>query len=167
MTVVADSGPLIHLSIVQQFHLLQQFFSQISVIPHVVDEVVTQGNGRPGTAELSQGIQDGWIHIVPATDPTMIQRFAAPNLSCIDSAVIAHALEYRATAVLSDDNAVRRLAEREGLSVVGTVGILTHACLNGWIAHLKPLLDQLIHEGFYLDPSGRTYRDALTRVGER
>ena len=167
VTVITDSGPLIHLSIVHQFHLLQHLFLQMSTIPQVIDEVITHGNGRPGEAELRQGIQDKWIRIVPVTDRTVIQRLTAPNLSEIDSAVIACALESRATAVLSDDVAVRRVAEREGLSVIGTVGILTHARVNGVVDQLKPLLDQLINEGFYLNPSGHIYQDALTRTGER
>lgn len=133
----------------------------------MIDEVVTQGNVRPGEAELRQGLQDKWISIIPVTDRTVIQRLAIPNLSEIDSAVIACALESRATAVLSDDIAVRRVAEKEGLSVIGTVGILTHARVNGLVGQLKPLLDQLINEGFYLDPSGRIYQDALKRAGER
>ena len=127
MTVVADSGPLIHLSIVQCCHLLQQCFPRISIIPDVVDEVITQGQGRPGAAELHQAIQDGWVRIVPVNDQTMIERLAAPYLSRIDASVIACAMEHRAMVVLSDDISVRRVAEREGLSVVGTVGILTHA----------------------------------------
>jgi predicted nucleic acid-binding protein len=167
VTVVADSGPLIHLSIVQQFHLLQQLFHQVSTIPHVVEEVATQGKGRPGDAELRQGIQDKWISIVPVTDQALIQRLTAPNLSEIDSAVIANAVEISATVVLSDDQAVRRVPEREGLSVIGTVGILTHARMTGLVGQLKPLLDQLIDGGFYLDPAGRIYQDALKRAGER
>ena len=167
MTVIADSGPLIHLSMVHQFHLLQHLFQQVSTIPHVIDEVVTQGSGRPGEAEVQQGIQNNWITIVPVTDRTVIQRLAAPNLSEADSAVIACALEIKATAVLSDDSAVRRVAERAGLAVIGTVGILTHARVQGLVGQLKPLLDQLINKGCYLDPSGRIYQDALAQAGER
>jgi predicted nucleic acid-binding protein len=100
-------------------------------------------------------------------DQTRIERFAAPNLSHIDSSVIACAIEHRARAILSDDISVRRVAEREGLSVIGTVGILTHARLIGWLDSLKPPLDPLIREGFYLDASGHIYQDALRRAGER
>jgi predicted nucleic acid-binding protein len=166
VTVVADSGPLIHLSIVHQFHLLKTLFQHCSTISPVIDEVAIQGKDRPGAAELHQGIQDQWISIVPVTDRTLVQRLTAPNLSEVDSAVIACALEIRAIVVLSDDQAVRRLAEREGLSIIGTVGILTHACMTGLVGPLKPLLDQLIDEGFYLDPAGRIYQDALKRAGE-
>lgn len=167
VTVIADSGPLIHLSMVHQFHLLHRLFQHMSAIPQVIDEVVTHGNGRPGEAEVQKGIQDQWIRIVPVPDRTVIQRLAAPNLSEVDSAVLACAIQVSATVVLCDDSAVRRLAEREGLAVVGTVGILTHARMNGWVERLKPVLDQLITEGCYLDPAGRIYQDALARVGER
>jgi predicted nucleic acid-binding protein len=167
VTVIADSGPLIHLSMVQQFHLLKQLFPQIATIPQVVEEVVTQGKGRPGADELQRAIQDKWISIAPVPDLTMVQSLMAPNLSETDSAVIASALAIKATAVLADDSAVRRLAEREGLPVIGTIGILTHARVNGLVGQLKPLLDQLITEGCYLDPSGRVYQDALKRAGER
>lgn len=167
MTVIADSGPLIHLSMVHRFHLLQHLFQSVSTISQVIDEVVTQGNGRPGEAEVQKGIQDQWIRIVPVPDRTVIQRLTAPNLSEVDTTVLACAIQVSATVVLSDDSAVRRVAEREGLAVIGTVGILTHARMNGWVEQLKPVLDQLINEGCYLDPSGRIYQDALARVGER
>lgn len=166
MTVVADSGPLIHLAIVGQFLLLKQYFRKLLIIPQVYDEVVTQGKGRPGDPELRQAVRDGWVAVEPMTDPASVQRLTAPNISETDAAVVAHALEKRATLVLGDDPDVRELAEREGLSVMGSVGILTQARLEGVIHELKPLLDQLVAEGFHLDPNGRVYQDALKRVGE-
>ena len=48
MTVVADSGPLIHLAVARQFFLLKRFFDKTLIIPQVYDEVVTQGKGKPG-----------------------------------------------------------------------------------------------------------------------
>jgi predicted nucleic acid-binding protein len=131
MTVVADSGPLIHLAIVGQFLLLKQYFRKLLIIPQVYDEVVTQGKGRPGDPELRQAVRDGWVAVEPMTDPASVQRLTAPNISETDAAVVAHALEKRATLVLGDDPDVRELAEREGLSVMGSVGILTQARLEG------------------------------------
>ena len=166
MTVVADSGPFIHLAVVGHFLLLKQDFHTLLVIPQVYDEVVTQGRGRPGDAELRQAVSDGWVKIEPVIDPALVQQFAAPNVSETDAAVLACALEKKASLVLADDIEVRRLAEREGLPVMGSVGILTQARLKGAIRELKPLLDQLVSAGFHLDPHGRVYQDALKRVGE-
>jgi predicted nucleic acid-binding protein len=55
----------------------------------------------------------------------------------------------------------------EGLPLVDTVGLLMHARLAGNIPALKPLLDQLMRDGFRLDPAGAVYRDALVRVSEK
>ncbi len=167
MTVVADSGPLIHLSTVHQFHLLKTFFQSCSTIAPVIEEVVTHGKGHPGEAELRQAMHDQWIRLVAVTDRMLIQRLTAPTLSEVDSTVIACALKIHAVAVLSDDQAVRRLAESEGLAVIGTVGILTHTRMTGLVEALQPLLDQLIANGFFLDPVGRIYQDALRKAGER
>jgi len=50
--------------------------------------------------------------------------------------------------------------------VIGSIGILIRARLDGVIPSLKSLLDQLIVAGFHLDPQGYVYREALQRVGE-
>jgi predicted nucleic acid-binding protein len=38
--------------------------------------------------------------------------------------------------------------------VIGSIGMLIRARLNGVIVALQPVLDQLIAVGFYLDPQG-------------
>jgi hypothetical protein len=132
----------------------------------VYDEVVTQGKGRPGDSELRRAVTDGWVVVEPVADLAVVQRLLASNISETDAAVVACALEKRARLVLSDDAEVRRLAEREGLLVTGSVGILIKARLEGVVRELKPLLDQLVTAGFHLDPQGGVYRDALKKVGE-
>lgn len=166
MTVVADSGPFIHLAIVGQFPLLKQYFHKLLVIPQVYDEVVTQGKGRPGDSELHQAVGEGWVVVEPVTDPALVQKLATPNISETDAAIVACALEKKARLVLADDADVRELAGQEGLLVMGSVGILTRARLAEVIHELKPLLDQLIAAGFHLDPNGRVYQDTLRKVGE-
>lgn len=166
MIVVADSGPLIHLASVKQFSLLRQFFHTLHTIPQVYEEVVTQGQGRAGDFEVRQALQDQWISIDAAPDPALLQRFIAANVSETDAAVIACAIARKATLLLADDIVVREMASREGLAIMGTVGILVQARLEGFVDRLQPLLDQLIAAGFYLGPAGRVYQDALKRVGE-
>jgi predicted nucleic acid-binding protein len=88
-----------------------------------------------------------------------------PPVSTVDVMVVALAIEQHAT-LLTDDNAVRMLATAHGVLVIGSIGILIRARLDGVIAALKPLLDQLIAAGFHLDPHGHVYREALQHVGE-
>ena len=167
MIVVTDAGPLIQLVTVKQFSLLKQFFHVLHTISQVYQEVVAQGRGRAGDLELREALQDQWISVETTTDFALLQRFIAPNVSETDAAIIAYALTQRATLLLADDIVVRELAMREGFAVMGTVGILVQARLEGLIERLQPLLDQLIDARFYLNPAGRVYHDALKRVGER
>ena len=166
MIVAADSDPLIHLASVNQFSLLKRFFHTVHTIPPVYEEVVAQGQGRSGDFEVRQAVQDGWVFVDTSVDPAAIQRFVAANVSATDAAVITFAVMRKATLLLADDTVVREMAMREGLAVMGTVGILVQARLAGFVDRLRPLLDQLIGAGFYLEPAGRVYQDALKRVGE-
>lgn len=166
MIVVADSGPLIHLASVKQFSLLKRFFHTLYTVSQVYEEVVAQGHGRAGDFEVREALQDRWLLIDAAADPALVQRFIAANVSETDAAVIACAVRRKATLLLADDRVVREMARREGLAVMGTVGILVQAREEGFVDRFQPLLDQLIVAGFYLDPAGRVYQDALRRVGE-
>jgi len=79
--------------------------------------------------------------------------------------IVALAIEQQVT-LLTDDNDVRMLAMAYNVPVIGSIGILIRARLDGVIPALKPLLGQLIVAGFHLDPHGQVYREALARVGE-
>ena len=148
MTVVSDSGPLIHLAIVGHFLLLKQYFDSILIISRVYDEVVIQGQGKPGASELRQAVREGWIEVESATDRALVERLTTPNISATDATVVGCAVEREANLVLADDTDVRGLAVQEGLAVMGTVGLLVRACLDGVFSELKPLLDQLVAAGF-------------------
>ncbi|MFN6560622.1 MAG: hypothetical protein RMY28_012520 [Nostoc sp. ChiSLP01] len=52
--IVADSSPLISLSIIAQLELLPQLYQRILIPPAVWDEVTVQGVGLPGAQAVSQ-----------------------------------------------------------------------------------------------------------------
>ena len=60
MTVVSSSGPLIAFAVIGQFDLLRQVYGSLSIPQAVYDEVVVQGAGQPGAAEV-QGAN--WIRV--------------------------------------------------------------------------------------------------------
>lgn len=166
MTAVVDSGPLISLAAVGQVDRLREQCGEILVVPAVAREVIEEGQGRAGEAELRAALTAGWARRVPAPDQTLVARLRRPALALTDSEVIACAIAHGQAVVVTDDAPLRRLALEEQLPHIGTVGVLVRARLDGHLPALKPLLDQLVASGFRLDPAGPVYRDALTRVGE-
>ena len=167
---VSDSGPFIHLAILQHTDIFPQYFQPLLTLPQVYEEVVTQGRNRPGAPELETACERGDVRLVEITDPSLIEHVRQMPadilpVSDVDMRVVALAIEQQVT-LLTDDNGVRLLAMAHHVPVIGSVGILIRARLDGVIPELKSLLDQLITAGFYLDPQGHVYREALQRVGE-
>jgi predicted nucleic acid-binding protein len=63
------------------------------------------------------------------------------------------AKELVADLLVINDAAARRVAETEGQLVVGLLGLLIHAKTRGLVAEVKPLLDEMLASGFFLDES--------------
>src|SRR5215468_1772046 len=118
MPAVADSGPFIHLAILQYTDLLPRYFQPLLTLPQVYDEVVTQGRGRPGASELATACERGQVHVVEITDPSFMEQVRQapsdiPPVSEVDLRVVALAMEQH-VLLLTDDNGVRMLAMAHG-----------------------------------------------------
>jgi hypothetical protein len=90
--------------------------------------------------------------------------FAAATLGLGEQAAIALASELDAAWVILDDLPARRLAARQGLRIIGTVGILVAAKRAGLLESIQPLLDDLDAAEFRL--SSRVRRVVLREAGE-
>src|SRR5207244_6126493 len=95
---------------------------------------------------------NGEVRLVESNDPQLIEQLHHVSsrlspVSDVDVMMVALAIEQR-TTLLTDDNGVRMLAMAQNVPVIGSIGILIRARLDGIIPALKPLLDQLIAAGF-------------------
>ena len=69
---VSNSSPLIHLSLIGRINLLRRF-SCIHIPPAVWQEVVEQGGDRPGTTEIREARESGWLRVVEPSNRALVR----------------------------------------------------------------------------------------------
>lgn len=72
--------------------------------------------------------------------------------------------EDKADLVIIDDNAAKKTAKYLGLTVTGTIGVLLKAKRNGIIQEIRPVLDEMKRNGFYI--SNSLEQRILAQAGE-
>jgi hypothetical protein len=143
--IIADSGPLIALSIIDRLELLPALYHRVVVPTAVWDEVTVHGRGLPGADAVSRLT---WPEVM-APDP----RTLKPLSILVDpgeAEAIALALDLPDSTVLLDDSRARRVAERFGIQRIGTVGLLRKAKRAGLVPIIRPLIEELQNNGIYL-----------------
>lgn len=154
--VVADTGPINYLVLLGREDLLREFFSKVIVPVSVLQEL-----SFPGTPVVVRSWSQNlpyWIEIRNAR--SLIEE---SNLGKGEREAVSLALELKSN-VLLDDKKGRTLAERRGLEVVGTLGILEFASGHGLI-NLAEELEKLQKTSFRF--SKRLIEQALARSRER
>jgi predicted nucleic acid-binding protein len=111
----------------RRFNLLRQLYGNITISAEVYAEVVLAGARLPGSSETSRS---SWIQVRKVQRPSDVtaaqQRFGL-GLGELSTLILAR--EAASDLVILDDLAARRLAQREGFRVQGTIGIL-EACFR-------------------------------------
>jgi uncharacterized protein len=157
-TIIGDSSPLISLAIVKQLDLLPRLYQKV-VVPQAVWEEITIDVDLPGAMEVRSLT---WLHIEHA-DPKALP----PLMILVDrgeAEAIALAMNHPGCTLLLDDAQARRVAERFGVSRIGTLGVLRRAKKAGLIATVRPFIEQLRINGIYMS---QALVDAILRdVGE-
>jgi predicted nucleic acid-binding protein len=149
-TVVADASPLIALQQIGQLQLLHALFTEIATV-------------RRGSRDPASVPPVPWIVERPLTH-AIAPLALGTSLGAGEAEALSLAVEIRAGHVLVDERAARRTAEALGLSVIGTLGILLAAKRKGLVPDVRPLVDELMRQGFWLAP--RLVRQVLFAAGE-
>jgi predicted nucleic acid-binding protein len=159
--VVADAGPIIHLSLVGRIDLLPSLFGRLLVPETVYREVVETGEGLPGSAELREA---DWFERAPHDPRADLFRLLRAQLDPGEAAALWLAASRKAALVLSDDRQARVAAESLGIAVRGTVGLLVQAKRQGHLSEISPLLLDLKGRGAWI--SDKLIERVLREVGE-
>lgn len=129
---------MIFLDKLDRLELLRRSTIEVYTPPKVVAEVVVWTD-PPATA-IDQASKD-WLRV-------RAPQHAITPPGTGEAAVIALALELDADRVVVDDLSARRWARREGLQVVGTLGLLLAARLRNEISSLRRDIELLELYGF-------------------
>ena len=159
--VIADASPLIGLAAAGEFDLMRQLFGEIAVTDAVRDEVLT-GSELPGSRELKDAIQSGWVVVV--NSPFDANAFS--GLGAGEASVLAFAIGHPAPClVLMDELSGRSHAQANGIAHIGLAGVLVAAKSQGLVPSVRALLERLEASDFRL--SRQVVAAVLEQAGER
>jgi predicted nucleic acid-binding protein len=144
MIVVSNSTPLISLSKIGKISLLQDMFGKVFIPSAVFNEVVVHGKRRPGW-DLP-----GFIETKHLVNMMAVQVLQA-QLDYGESEAIVLAKEMNADLLILDEKKARRIAQLNGITVIGTIGVLQKAKDKGILNSMKTCLDGMIKNGVWLD----------------
>lgn len=146
MTVVADSSPLVILTKLGCFDLLNKLFRRLDISAEVYHEVVVAGAGLPGATEVANA---KWVEVRNLqnhADLLAAQQNYALGVGELSTILLGK--ELHASAVLLDDYKARKLAKAEGLQVRGSVGLLETLYLRGYLTDLRATFRQLLTDSY-------------------
>lgn len=145
--VVSDSTCLIGLERVGELNILPALFDPVMIPPEVEREFGNKFSWLQ-TEGLTNGLLVAALQMVVDTGEAEAIALASEK-SCL---------------LISDDKQARSAAKRLGVTIIGTIGVLVRAKQRGVITELKPILDDLESNSFFISRALR--EEALRLAGE-
>lgn len=140
--VVADSGPIFSLAIIDKLVLLDNLFDEVK-ISHAVWVELTTDESKPFHKRIYSYFQDKVEQIKGFNELTFVMDYG-------ESESVILYKELQANFLLIDDKKARTIAENFGINCIGTLGLLVKAKEKGYIESLKPLfVDFLQNHRYY------------------
>ena len=146
MIVVADTSPINYLVLIGEIDVLTKLYGRIIIPPEVRDELL-----RPRAPALVRTWIDNppiWLEI---RSPALTQDRPI-HLDAGEAAAIALAQELRADQIIVDELLGRQEAQRRGLDIIGTIGVLLEAHQRGFL-DLRLAVERLRLTSFHIEPS--------------
>jgi len=161
MVVVSDTSPISGLYRIGHLHLFRILYQKV-IIPEAVFQELLEL--KSFGFDLEEILMATWIEV---KSPSNINNVAIlqKELDLGEAEAIVLAQELNADLLLMDEAIGRQVAKREGMTVIGLIGMLTDAKSQGYVLMVKPLLDRLISEAnFRISPA--LYQMAVQYAGE-
>jgi predicted nucleic acid-binding protein len=144
--VVSDTSPINYLALIGQINVLPALYGRILIPQSVYEEL-----GAPETPKVVREWManlPSWIE-VPSEQPT--PDIVSNHLHAGERDAISLALNIQADALIIDERRGREEAEKRGLKVIGTLGVIVTAHESG-LLDLIETLDRLRQTTFHVSP---------------
>lgn len=133
--IISDTSCIILLNKIGAIDIVQKLFGEITITQVIADEYKRS--------------LPNWFKIEDPKEPGYY-RLLSINLDPGEASAIALAIEQSDRLLTMDDLKGRRYAERLGMKVTGTLGVIVEAKLSGHIEAVKPLLSKIKQTNFRL-----------------
>lgn len=133
--IISDTSCLILLEKIGELNLLHQLFGSV---------VITSAIAQEFNMDLPV-----WLSV---EDPEnkQYQRILEASLDRGEASAIAFAIEHPGCLLIIDDYKGRKFAEKLGITITGSLGVIIEAKLSGHIPSIKPLLRKIQDTNFRL-----------------
>ncbi len=138
MIVVSDSSVLTGLLAIDKLSLIPILYAKVLISPSVYAELSSLRQFGYSVESLNEP----WISVKDIVDVKRVAKLKE-ELDDGEAESIVLAQEQKASYLLIDEKKGRRIAKREGLKVIGLLGILIQAKQTGLIPLLKPEIEAL------------------------
>ena len=135
---VINTSPLIFLTKADLLTLLQTRYTTV-LVPATVAMEIRQYGAQDITYRTIQ--KTDWLTVVET--PPMSAELQACNLDPGEASVLAWACAHPGTEAILDDLTGRRCADRLGIPIRGTLGLVLAAKQQGDIPEAKPVVEKL------------------------
>ncbi len=158
--VVVNSTPIIALASIDKISLLKELYGKVQIPEAVRNEIIAKSGSK---AQLAVENSQDWI-IIKSIQNIEAKRFFRVQLHDGEVEVMILGRELEAELLIIDDYLAREYAKYLGFKVTGTLGLLLKAKENGIIECVKPLVNDLVDNGIYIDD--KLYQSILEIAGE-
>lgn len=131
MIVVSDTTPIISLMKAGQLKLLEKLFGVV-YIPKAVYRELTENETFPEEVRMVK--EHGFLHVEQVQNEksvTILQKFTGLDVGESEAIILAD--EKHSDVLLMDEHKGRQVAKKMGITITGTIGILTQAFDEGML----------------------------------
>jgi predicted nucleic acid-binding protein len=145
---VVNTSPLVFLGNLGRLELLRHAGREVCIPRAVAEEIAEKPDAAAQAVQAACGT---WMQVRHVTDQTAMTLVQAA-LHKGEAEAIVLAAELHAESLVLDDQDERRFADRCGLKIIGTLGILLTAKQRGGIISLRTEINTLVALGFRVKP---------------